>query len=158
MVVARLPYCAVCRVVVKPGELLVFRPDGEVQHPSCPEVLCPACTRPIRPGEPIRRDGEMRLHRTCWMRQYRARAASVTSLALKISDKVQAGLLPNHLPEKLGGGFGGGHACDSCDDPILLGQAEYTYELRGDRILRLHISCVELWQAELRRRVENGRE
>ena len=80
----------------------------------------------------------------------------VPTIRNKIQAKLDSGGLPDHIPEQMGGGFGGGHACDACDDPILLGQAEYTYELGGGRILRLHIGCARLWQAELlRRRAES---
>jgi hypothetical protein len=157
---ADLPRCVVCRVVVKPNENVVFRPDGRVQHVACPEVVCPVCAGAIRPSDPIRRDGQLLLHGNCWLRRLRVaarngngdRAATIVSLPGKILDKLQAGLLPDHLPEKMGSGFGGGHACDACDEPVLAAQTEYTYELRDARVLRLHIGCAGLWQAELLRR------
>jgi hypothetical protein len=67
-------------------------------------------------------------------------------------EKLKAGALPDRLPEKMGSGFGGGHACDACDDPVLPAQTEYTYELPNGRTLRLHVGCAGLWQAELMRR------
>jgi len=69
---AELPRCAVCRVAVKPAENVVFRTDGRVQHVACPEVVCPVCSGPIRPGDPIRRDAEALLHGNCWMRRIRS--------------------------------------------------------------------------------------
>jgi len=71
---AEFPRCAICRVVVEPGQNVVFRSDGRVAHVECPEVLCPVCTHEIRPGEPIRRNGEEMLHGNCWVKRYRAMA------------------------------------------------------------------------------------
>jgi hypothetical protein len=150
---ADLPRCAGCRVAVKPNENVVFRADGRVQHIACPDVVCPVCTGAIRPTDPIRRDGEMLLHGNCWMRRLRSEARNgVDSLRQKILDRLQAGKLPDRLPEKMGAGFGADHPCDACDGPILAAQTEYTYELPDDRVLRLHVGCAGLWQAELLRR------
>jgi hypothetical protein len=66
-----LPRCATCRVGVQPGQNVIFRADGRVQHVECPEVLCPVCARSVLPGEPIRRDGDRILHGNCWMRRLR---------------------------------------------------------------------------------------
>jgi len=68
---ADLPRCAACRVSIQPGQNVVFRADGRVQHVDCPKVLCPVCSRNVLPGEPIRRDGEHLLHANCWMRRLR---------------------------------------------------------------------------------------
>jgi len=69
---AELPRCAVCRVQLEPGQNVVFRDDGRVQHTECPEVLCVLCGRPILPTQPIRRDGDQRLaHANCWTRVLR---------------------------------------------------------------------------------------
>jgi len=56
-------------VTVKPAQDVVFRTDGRVQHVECPEVVCPVCSGPVRPQEPIRREGEVLLHGNCWMRR-----------------------------------------------------------------------------------------
>src|SRR2546422_7907362 len=69
---AELPRCAVCRVAVKPAENVVFRNHGRVQHVTCPEIVCPVCSRPVAPHDPIRRDGETLLHGNCWMRRARS--------------------------------------------------------------------------------------
>jgi hypothetical protein len=74
---ANFPRCAECRVTIQPREVLVLRQDGRVQHANCPLVSCPVCAGPIRPGEPIRRDGEQMLHGNCWVRWFEtARKAS----------------------------------------------------------------------------------
>ena len=54
----------------------MFRTDGRVQHAECPAVVCPACSKEIPPGTPIRRDGDAMLHANCWMRLFRARERS----------------------------------------------------------------------------------
>jgi hypothetical protein len=154
-----LPHCVMCRVTIEVGQNVVFRSDGRVQHAGCPEVRCPVCARAIRPTDPIRRDGELLVHGNCWMRLARAagrqdgeRAENVTRLRQRIVDKLQAGVLADRRPEKLGSGFGGGRACDACDDPVLPAQTEYTYGSPSGRVLRLHVGCAGLWQAELLRR------
>jgi hypothetical protein len=65
------PRCAVCRVAIRAGERTVFRADGRVEHRTCPPVTCPACGKPISPGQPIRRDGETILHGNCWIKRVR---------------------------------------------------------------------------------------
>ena len=69
---AELPRCATCRVNIEPGQNVVFRTDGRVQHVECPEVVCPVCGRGIRPAEPIRRDGDNLVHGNCWLKRLRA--------------------------------------------------------------------------------------
>ena len=95
------------------------------------------------------------VHGNCWMRRSGAAAAGrppdVSSVREKIAARLNAGTLPQELPEKMRGGYGGDHACSICDDPILATQVEYIYEMPGE-ILRLHIGCCGLWQAELLRR------
>ena len=71
---AELPRCAVCRVSVHPGENLVFREDGRVQHVDCPAVVCPVCGRSITPHDPIRRDDADLLHGNCWIKRFRSAA------------------------------------------------------------------------------------
>ena len=68
------PRCVVCRVVIEPGQNVVFRLDGRVAHVDCPEVVCPVCSRPISPGDPIRRNGVEMLHGNCWIKRHRALA------------------------------------------------------------------------------------
>ena len=64
---AEFPRCAECRVVVEPGQNVVFRLDGRVAHSQCPPVSCPLCQKPIAPGHPIRRDRDDALvHGNCW--------------------------------------------------------------------------------------------
>ena len=71
---SELPRCVRCRVNIQPGQGVVFRPDGRVEHGTCPEVSCPVCSRAIYPATPIRREGEHMLHANCWVKQYRASA------------------------------------------------------------------------------------
>jgi hypothetical protein len=68
---AELPHCVLCRVRLQPGENVVFRTDGRVEHVECPKVICPVCRGVIEPGQPIRRDGEQPVHGNCWMRRLR---------------------------------------------------------------------------------------
>jgi hypothetical protein len=69
--------------------------------------------------------------------------------------KIKTGELPDDIPAKMDGGFGGGHACDACDEQISVTQAEYDFELPRGRVIRLHVGCSGVWQAEvLKRQVE----
>ena len=67
-----LPRCAVCRVRIEPGQNVVFRVDGRVQHAECPKVICPVCDLSVLPTQPIRRDGDRLVHANCWIRVHRA--------------------------------------------------------------------------------------
>jgi hypothetical protein len=147
---AELPRCGVCRVAIAPGENVVFRPDGRVQHVACPEVICPVCAAPIRPGEPIRRDGETPLHGNCWMRRARVAAkvmAGGADVAAVIRARLAAGNLPRLHATKVWGGNGNGAACTACGEAIGDG-VEYEAEFGGLLIVRFHRVCYELWDAE----------
>jgi hypothetical protein len=74
------------------------------------------------------------------------------SLADQIRDKLDVDLLPRALPEKLWTGYGQGNPCDGCDQPIHPAQIEYEYVRDSGDVLRLHIGCLGMWLAELRRR------
>jgi hypothetical protein len=69
---AELPNCALCRVRVQPGQNVVFRADGRVNHAECPTVICAVCEGAVTPGQPIRREGEQLVHSHCWIRRLRA--------------------------------------------------------------------------------------
>ena len=63
-----LPRCTECRARILPGNNVVFRVDGRVQHVDCPPVMCAQCGQKIAPHTPIRRDGDQLLHTNCWLR------------------------------------------------------------------------------------------
>ena len=48
-------------------------------------------------------------------------------LANQIRDKLDAGVLPRVLPEKMRTGYGHGNTCDGCDQPIHPAQIEYEF-------------------------------
>lgn len=64
-----LPRCVTCRTSIRPGQNVVFRQDGRVEHVACPDVVCAVCNRAIKRDEPIRRDGDALLHAYCWWRR-----------------------------------------------------------------------------------------
>jgi hypothetical protein len=74
------------------------------------------------------------------------------SLADQIRDKLDAGLLPRALPEKMWTGYGQGNPCDGCGQPIFPAQIEYESVPDSGDVTRLHIGCLGMWVAELRRR------
>jgi hypothetical protein len=159
---AELPRCANCRTGIAAGENVVLRSDGRVEHVACPDVTCPVCARPITPGEPIRRDGELLLHGNCWPRRIRTITAvpdDSARRAIVIRAKLAAGALPTAAPTKTWGGYGDGHACDACGDRIAVGKLEYMIDFLDDRPLRVHPECLGIWQAaraEPRRGISGG--
>jgi hypothetical protein len=74
------------------------------------------------------------------------------SLVDQIRDKLDAGLLPRVLPEKMWSGYGHGNPCRGCGQPIHPAQIEYHFLRDSGDVLRLHIGCLGIWLAELRRR------
>jgi hypothetical protein len=103
---AELPRCAGCRVTIEPGQNVLFRTDGRVQHVACPEIACPVCWRPIVPTDPIRRDGDQLLHGNCWMRRtLTAGQRDFHPRRALIRAKLAAGLLPMSRPNKTWGGL-----------------------------------------------------
>ncbi len=88
---AELPRCASCRVTIEPGENVMFRTDGRVSHVECREVVCPVCARNIRPGEPIRRNGDEMLHGNCWVKRQRAMAGGSAELPWTVIVEQRAG-------------------------------------------------------------------
>jgi hypothetical protein len=161
---AALPRCAICRVGIEPGQNVVFRPDGRVQHAACPEVLCPVCGGPIRPADPIRRDGEVLLHGNCWMRRARAAAAAFDAkppvkvmpterdgIVSLVRAKLLTGTLPRGEVQKVWVSLGTGRDCSACDQPITAAEIEHEADLVAGSTLRLHRNCLGVWQAEVAR-------
>jgi hypothetical protein len=146
------PRCVLCRVTIEPGANVVFQPDGRVHHVECPTVVCAHCSGEIRPGAPIRRDDGALLHANCWMRRYRAAAASVARPAVDegrrglIADRVATGALPRMDPTHVTGAASRGSACSACTDAIPGGQIEYEVEFANTVILRFHRGCYGAWQ------------
>jgi hypothetical protein len=75
-----------------------------------------------------------------------------SSLADQIRDKLNAGLLPRVLPEKMLTCYGQDNPCNGCSQPIHAAQIEYHFLLGSGDVFRLHIGCMGMWLAELRRR------
>jgi hypothetical protein len=49
-------------------------------------------------------------------------------------------------------GYGKGYRCDGCESTILPAQVEYEFEAENGRVIRFHLGCAGLWEAERRRR------
>ena len=73
------------------------------------------------------------------------------SLAHQIRNKVDAGVLPRVLPEKLWNAYGQGSPCHGCDQPIHPAQTQYGFFQESGDVIPLHIGCLGMWIAELRR-------
>ena len=70
----------------------------------------------------------------------------------KIIERLAVGALPSHVPGRMFAGYGTGKACDACDAPITEQDVEYEFETGTDRMIRLHLRCASIWEAERRRR------
>jgi hypothetical protein len=155
--VAELPHCATCRMGVRAGENIVFRPDGRVQHLACPEVVCPVCARVVKPHDPIRRDGEALLHGNCWVRRHRATKPPVKvgvpepdGIGAAVRRKLIAGELPQMAARKVWSGPGKELPCSGCDQVITRPEVEHQVYLDdGASSLRFHRTCLDIWRREL---------
>jgi hypothetical protein len=81
------------------------------------------------------------------------------SLAARIRDKIDAGLLPRRAPKKMRAGYGQGNPCHGCDAPILPAQAEYEARIDPDseHPFRFHTGCLGIWLGELHRHRDRDR-
>jgi hypothetical protein len=70
----------------------------------------------------------------------------------KVREKLDTGVLPRDSPAKMYAGYGKGYRCDACETTILPAQVEYEFETEAGRVIRLHLGCAGLWEAERRRR------
>ena len=73
------------------------------------------------------------------------------SLADRVRDRINTGLLPTDNPLRTWTGDGSGRLCDACDIPILAAQIEYELEMDDGVVYPLHIGCHGLWLIEMAR-------
>ena len=59
------PTCNACLMGVQPGQPVVFREDGRLEHVDCPTIRCIRCLHVIQDGEASRRNGDGVLHTVC---------------------------------------------------------------------------------------------
>ena len=147
---AALPRCAVCRVAVQPGQNVVFRTDGRVAHVGCPEVVCPVCSRPVAPEEPIRHDGDELVHGNA-KPPVKLMPSERDSILSIVRAKLVTGTLPRGEIQKVWVGLGTGRQCSACDRPITPAEIEHEADLVAGSTLRLHRSCLGVWEAEVSR-------
>jgi hypothetical protein len=164
-----LPRCASCRVKVKPGQDVVFRHDGRVEHAACPEVVCPACSRPVKPDDPIRRDGEALVHGNCWMARERATKPPAkigipevavpepNGITSAVRAKLMAGALPRLDVQKVWAGLGKDAPCSGCDQRITRSEVEHEVYIGDGSSLRFHRTCLSVWQREVARDGDENR-
>ena len=72
--------------------------------------------------------------------------------AQNIRRKLDAGLLPREVVGKMFTGFGHNKRCDGCEMVILANQVLHEFDTPDGRIVRFHLGCAGLWEAERRRR------
>jgi hypothetical protein len=69
----------------------------------------------------------------------------------KIRERLDQGLLPREGSKTMFAGHGTKLPCAGCDEPILPSQVEYEFDVDG-RIVRFHLGCAGVWEAERRQR------
>ena len=69
-----------------------------------------------------------------------------------VLSKIADGALPSVRVEKVWAGYGTGHRCYGCDQPIDRTEIETEIDLAGALLLRLHRRCFAMWQRELESR------
>lgn len=75
-----------------------------------------------------------------------------TALRLHIRQRVESARLPCVMPKHIAAGYGSGHACVACDQPITDIQIEYEVQDDRDRSrLSFHFGCYVVWQLECAR-------
>jgi len=69
--------------------------------------------------------------------------------------RIRTGELPCHPTARMWGSHGTGALCSLCDRPIRPEEVEYEVALaadgdsgRGEHVLRFHLACHAIWQAE----------
>ena len=76
----------------------------------------------------------------------------VSRLGDRIGAKIDAGLLPADLPEKLVAGHGHEDQCSACDAPILPSQVEWSIADEHRVTHRFHLGCHGIWVSQLTKR------
>jgi len=66
--------------------------------------------------------------------------------------KLDAGILPNEVPSLVWSGYGTGHSCIVCEQPILQDHTEYEAQYDDRPVIRFHIGCHGVWREEVQRR------
>jgi hypothetical protein len=70
-------------------------------------------------------------------------------LRLRVRERIANGRLPVRVPDHILGGYGSGHTCVACDQPITSAQVEYEVaDCRNDAKLCFHLGCHVVWQLE----------
>ncbi len=73
-------------------------------------------------------------------------------LRRRVRQYVEGGRLPMTVPRQVAAGYGSGHMCAACDEPITSIQVEYEVDdCPGGVRLRFHPHCHSVWQLECAR-------
>lgn len=70
----------------------------------------------------------------------------------KVRQRLEAGALPRSMASKMFAGPGSERACDACDQHIAANQIEYEFDAPDGRVVRFHLGCAGVWEAERRKR------
>lgn len=70
-------------------------------------------------------------------------------LRARIRQRIDDGRLPVMLPRRINAGYGSGHTCRACDQPITRDEVEYEVDdYRDGSPLSFHLGCHVIWQIE----------
>lgn len=109
-----------------------------------------ACTLALRVGASGHQDPGERWHGAD-PDTGEATVADDESLLILIRQKLQDGRLPRNSAARVWGGPGNGQTCHACGDNITkdqMGIEGFPSAVAGERPLRLHAYCFQIWQAE----------
>jgi hypothetical protein len=72
-----------------------------------------------------------------------------TTLRVRVRELIADGRLPVMVPTRIDAGYGSGHVCVACAQPITSAQVEYELaDYRDGRPLCFHLGCHVVWQIE----------
>lgn len=72
------------------------------------------------------------------------------TLRARARERIEQGLLPHAKAARTWGGRGSGLACSLCDAPIADTEPEMELEFDGSVMVRFHLQCQSIWDAERR--------
>jgi len=80
-----------------------------------------------------------------------------SELRLRVQQRIEDGRLPLAFITLVSSGFGIGHPCLVCDQPVTHHKIEYDVtDPRNSSRLTLHFACYVAWQRECARRIRAG--
>lgn len=122
------------------------QPEHRARHEECEPALIGTEASKLEPGR-----RSLEIHKSAAgcapMPSESRRPGSV--LRKRVRALLDKGGLPLMVSEQIVGGYGAGHVCVACDQPITKTQVEYeTADHRDGKRLYFHLDCHAVWQLE----------